>query len=108
MIEPKANAASKVETGHPAPMSEPPYDAAAAASGYANVTGLVSTFALAAVVLVFLIAATATRPPTAAQNADMALATILFSVGFLGCLLAAFAFAALAGAPKRVALTNSC
>jgi len=89
-------------------MSEPHYDAAAAASGYANVTGLVSTFALAAVVLVFLIAATATRPPTAAQNADMAIATILFSVGFLGCLLAAFAFAALAGAPKRVALTNSC
>ncbi len=91
----------------PPPVAERPYNAAVAAPGYANVTGLVSTFALAAVVLVFLIAATATMTPSPSENADMGLATILFAVGFLGCLLGAFAFAALAGAPKSVALTNS-
>jgi hypothetical protein len=97
---------SRGEDRRPAPVAERPYDAAAAAPGYANVTGLVSTFALAAVVLVFLIAATA-KTPSPPQKADMGLATILFAVGFLGCLLGAFAFAALAGAPKSVALTNS-
>ena len=88
-------------------VSERPYDAKEAAPGYANVTGLVSTFAFAAVVLVFLIAATSSRAPSPAKSADMGFATILFAVGFLGCLLAAFQFAALAGAPKNVALTNS-
>lgn len=91
----------------PPVVAEGPYNAAAAAPGYANVTGLVSTFALAAVVLVFLIAATASKTPSPSENADMGLATILFAVGFLGCLFGAFAFAALAGAPKSVALTNS-
>lgn len=86
---------------------EPPYDAKVSAQGYASVTGLVSTFAFAAVVLVFLIAATAIPKPTSPQKADMSFATILFAVGFLGCLLAAFQYAALAGAPKNVALTNS-
>jgi hypothetical protein len=87
--------------------SELPYDPSEAATGYAGVTGLVSTFALAAVVLVFLIAATAAKQPSPAKNADMSFATILFAVGFLGCLLAAFEFASLAGGPKNVALTNS-
>ena len=86
---------------------EPPYNAAKSSEGYANVTGLVSTFAFAAVVLVFLIAATAASRPSPSQQADMGFATIFFAVGFLGCLLAAFQFAALAGAPKNVALTNS-
>ena len=86
---------------------ERPYDATVSAQGYANITGLVSTFAFAAVVLVFLIAATAIPKPTTAQKADMGFATILFAVGFLGCLLAAFQYAALSGAPKNVALTNS-
>jgi hypothetical protein len=86
---------------HPPPVAERPYNAARAAPGYANVTGLVSTFALAAVVLVFLIAATASTTPSPSENADMGLATLLFAVGFLGCLLSAFAFAALAGGPQE-------
>lgn len=86
--------------------TELPYDPSEAAIGYAGVTGLVSTFALAAVVLVFLIAATAAKV-SPAKNADMSFATTLFAVGFLGCLLAAFEFASLARGPKNVALTNS-
>lgn len=83
-----------------------PYDVTIAASGYANVTGLVSTFALAAVVLVFLIAATVKGAD--AHKDLLALATILFAVGFLGCLLGAFAFASLTGAPhSAAAVTNS-
>lgn len=77
---------------------ESPYDVTKAAPGYANVTGLVSTFALAAVVLIFLIAAPGTHT-TKAQYTDMSFATILFAVGFLGCLLGAFAFSGLSGAP---------
>jgi hypothetical protein len=84
------------------------YDVSDAAPGYSNVTGLVSTFAFAAVVLVFLIAATAPHPLKRSQKVDMGYATILFSLGFLGCLISAFAFAALGGAPNSSALvTNS-
>jgi hypothetical protein len=87
---------------------EPLYDVSEAAPGYSNVTGLVSTFAFAAVVLVFLIAATAAKTPTPPQNVDMGFATILFSLGFLGCLVSAFAFASLGGAPNsRALVTNS-
>jgi hypothetical protein len=84
----------------------PVYDAAQTASGYSNVTGLVSGFALTAVVLVFTFAATATLSP--AQKVDIGFATTLFALGFLGCLLGAFAFASLSGAPHSPAiLTNS-
>jgi hypothetical protein len=86
---------------------ESSYDVTKAAPTYANIAGLVSTFALAAVVLVLLIAATATNPGTS-QKVDMGFATMLFALGFLGCLLAAFAFASLGGAPQSAALvTNS-
>lgn len=83
------------------------YDVTKAAPTYANVAGLVSTFALAAVVLVLLIAATAIHPGES-QKVDMGFATILFALGFMGCLLAAFAFASLGGAPQSAAtVTNS-
>lgn len=85
------------------PDNESPYDVTKAAGGYANVTGLVSTFALAAVVLIFLIAATAAKSPTKAQYTDMSFATILFAVGFLGCLLGAFSFSGLSASPHGAA-----
>ncbi len=107
-VLPRAPAKQNRSEGGPNAERDSPYDASAAASGYANVTGLVSTFALAAVVLVFLIAATTSKTPTPSQNGDMGLATILFAVGFLGCLLGAFAFASLAGTRNSPALlTNS-
>ena len=85
--------------------AESSYDVTKAAPSYANIAGLVSTFALAAVVLVLLIAATVVHPH-GSQKVDMGFATLLFALGFLGCLLAAFAFASLGGAPQSAALVT--
>ncbi|HET7418127.1 MAG TPA: hypothetical protein VFJ61_10935 [Solirubrobacterales bacterium] len=85
------------------PVSRPPirenilgYDVVKAASAYSNATGLVSGFALAAVVLVFTIAATVSDLDDA-QRVDLGFATSLFALGFVGCLLGAYAFASLGG-----------
>jgi|GEM_PF-6618741 len=72
------------------------YDVVKAASAYSNATGLVSGFALAAVVLVFTIAATVSDLDHG-QKVDLGFATSLFALGFVGCLLCAYSFASLAG-----------
>jgi hypothetical protein len=88
------------------PEGYPGYDVVKAASDYSNVTGLVSGFALTAVVLAFTVAATADLRPE--QRIDLGFATTLFALGFVGCLLCAFSFASLAGERRSVAtLTHS-
>lgn len=88
------------------PEGIPGYDVVEAADSYSNITGLVSGFALTAVILAFTIAATADL--TAAQRIDLGFATTLFALGFVGCLLCAFSFASLSGEKSSVAtLTNS-
>lgn len=88
------------------PEGIPGYDVVAASGAYSNITGLVSGFALTAVILAFTIAATADL--TAAQRVDLGFATTLFALGFVGCLLCAFSLASLSGEESSVAtLTNS-
>lgn len=88
------------------PEGVPGYDVVAASDSYSNITGLVSGFALTAVILAFTIAATADL--TSAQRIDLGFATTLFALGFIGCLLCAFSFASLSGEESSVAtLTDS-
>src|SRR5690349_10405886 len=88
------------------PEGVPGYDVVAAAASYSNITGLVSGFALTAVILAFTIAATADL--TSVQRIDLGFATTLFALGFVGCLLCAFSFASLSGEVSSVAtLTDS-
>jgi hypothetical protein len=71
------------------------YDVVKAAPSYSAVAGLVSGFALAAVVLVLTVAASAeVKPP---QDVYLGFATSLFALGFVGCLLSSFSFASLGG-----------
>lgn len=79
----------------------PGYDVVEAAGSYSNITGLVAGFALTAVVLIFTVAATADLDP--AQRLDLGFATTLFTISFVGCLLCAYAFAALEGERSSVA-----
>ncbi|MGN6587510.1 MAG: hypothetical protein ACTHKT_08585 [Solirubrobacterales bacterium] len=72
------------------------YDVVKAAPAYSNTTGLVSGFALAAVVLVLTIAATV-HGLNQEQKIDLGFATSLFALGFVGCLLCAYSFASLGG-----------
>ena len=71
------------------------YDITRAAPGYSNVSGLLSGFALAAVVLVFTFAATS--GPSGHAKGDLGFATAVLALAFLGCLMSAFAFASLGG-----------
>jgi len=88
------------------PEGVPGYDVVTAADSYSNITGLVSGFALTAVILAFTVAATAELTP--AQQIELGFATTLFALGFVGCLLCAFSFASLSGEQSSVAtLTNS-
>jgi hypothetical protein len=73
----------------------PGYDVVKAAPAYSSATGLVSGFALAAVVLVLTVAASSDLSET--QRLYLGFATSLFALGFVGCLFCAFAFASLGG-----------
>ncbi len=80
----------------------PGYDIVAAAPAYSNITGLVAGLALTAVVLAFTIAGTAGNLGPD-QKVDLGFATTLFTLGFVGCLLCAYAFASLGGEKSSVA-----
>jgi hypothetical protein len=82
------------------------YDVVKAAPAYSAIAGLVSGFALAAVVLVLTVAASEPLKPP--QNVYLGFATSLFALGFIGCLLCSFSFASLGGETNSPAtLTDS-
>jgi hypothetical protein len=91
---------SSTSQGKPAERDDPRenvlgYDVVKAAPAYSAVAGLISGFALAAVVLVLTVAASARL--THAQEISLGFATSLFALGFIGCLLCSFSFASLGG-----------
>ena len=71
------------------------YDVVKAAPSYAGASGLISGFALAAVVLVLTVAASEKVEPP--RQIYLSFATSLFTLGFVGCLFCAFSFASLGG-----------
>ncbi|HET7443030.1 MAG TPA: hypothetical protein VFJ57_00070 [Solirubrobacterales bacterium] len=71
------------------------YDVVKAAPSYSGAAGLVSGFALAAVVLVLTVAASSDLDHR--QQIYLGFATSLFALGFIGCLFCAFSFASLSG-----------
>lgn len=94
---------SAVSPTEPKPRAEPRvdrenvlgYDVVKAAPSYSAVAGLISGFALAAVVLVLTVAASAELEHL--QEIYLGFATSLFALGFIGCLLCAISFASLGG-----------
>jgi hypothetical protein len=72
------------------------YNIVRAAPSYSGVTGLLSGFALTAVVFAITVAGT-DRHLSHAQKIDVGFATTMFAVAFLGCLVCAYSLASLAG-----------
>ncbi len=81
------------------------YDVVKAAPSYSNVVGLLSGFALTAVVLAITVAGTAHLHDQ--QQFDVGFATTMFAVAFLGCLACAFSMASIAG-EKNSPATLTC
>jgi hypothetical protein len=75
------------------------YSVVHAASSFSNVTGLVAGFALAAVVLVFTIAATSHGK----HQVILGFAAALFALAYVNSLIIAYSFGALSGRPNSAA-----
>jgi hypothetical protein len=84
---------SKASGSHTGNRPARSYSVVRAASNFSNITGLVAGFALAAVVLVFTVGATAPNAP----RVILGFAASLFLLAYVGSLILSYAFGALAG-----------
>lgn len=80
----------------PAPANTPNYSPRKAAIGYSATTGVGAGFSLAAVILVFTIAATASKPPLY----FLGFAAAMFTVGTVGLLFCSFSYSTLSSSAR--------